>query len=73
MITLDEIMKVLASYEPFEVFDIDNNITYSEKEADDLTWHEYEVKRIYSLTDALNPKSPKSITSYTVLEVSKIC
>lgn len=67
MITLDEIMKVLADYEPYEVFDIDKNITYSEEKADELVWHEYEVKRMYSLGEY------KEDLSYTVLEVKKIC
>lgn len=68
MITLDEIIKVLPDFEPFEVFDIDNNITYSEEKADELVWHEYEVKRIYSLIDQDNKS-----TSFTELEVTKIC
>lgn len=67
MITLDEIMKVLADYEPYEVFDIDKNITYSEEEAETLVWHEYEVKKIFSLGEY------KEDLSYTVLEVKKIC
>ena len=68
MITLDEVIKVLPNFEPFEVFDIDANITYSDEKADELVWHEYEVKRIYSLIDQDN----KSI-SLTELEVDKIC
>ena len=67
MITLDEIMKVLANYEPYEIFDIDRNITYSEEQAEFLKWHEYEVKKIFSLGEY------KEDISYTVLEVKKIC
>lgn len=67
MITLDEIMKILHDYESFEVFDIDNNITYSEESAEELVWHEYEVIKIYSLID-----QNKKVYSYTVIEVSKI-
>lgn len=69
MITLDEAIKVLPDFEPYEVFDVDNNITYSEEKAGELPWHEYEVKRIYSLTDKTHEKN---VSSYTVLEVNKI-
>ena len=70
MFTLDELIKIIPDFEPYEVFDVDANITYSEEKAKDLNWHEYEVKRIYSLTDKPHGKN---ISSYTTLEVSKIC